>query len=125
MSILAPNHYKLQNADGSQTVEYWPDTAKLILQSGSGSQTFTGAQITVQPVLIGQLVSVVAQTTPQYQTVVSVLLPTISLQNGKQTASFSTQGVITNDYDPNSQAYGPVFDIYTQWVPLSGQADLV
>lgn len=124
MSILAPDHYKLQNADGTQTAEYWVGS-KLVLQQSGQSKTFTATDINVQANLIGNLVSVVAETFPDSsQLVFTVLLPAISLQNGKQTVSFQTQGVLTKHWNPNDQAYGPLYDTYT-WVPLSGVADLV
>src|SRR5579871_6603912 len=105
---LAPNHYKLQDAGNTITVEWWVGSKLVVTQSPDPAQTFTGSEITIGHPPIGTLVSVITQTFPDGQNLVTVLIPTISLQFANQDVSFQTIGIKTRRSNPNEQIYGPL-----------------
>jgi hypothetical protein len=126
MSVLAPNHFLLNSSDNMLSAEYWSDQQMLTVTSSTNPpQTYTGSQITTSNTPIGQLVSVATPIDPETESILSFLLPAISLLNGRSSASFQTFGVEDRHTNPNSQSLGPVYDNYAELFPLSGTANIV
>jgi|HubBroStandDraft_5_1064220.scaffolds.fasta_scaffold86089_3 hypothetical protein len=125
MSVLEPNHFLLNNAGNTVTIEYWSAQKKLTVTSAPNPvQTFTGAEITDSKTPIGRLISVSTPIDPETESILSFLLPAISLQSGNQTAAFQTLSITDRHTDPNSQSVGPVHDNYTE-AALSGTGNIV
>ena len=126
MSVLAPNHFLLNGSGSTLTIEYWSDQQKLTVTSPPDPlQTFTGSQITTSNTPIGRLISVATPVDPETESILSFLLPAISLQSGRDSASFQTYGIKDRHTNPNSQFTGPVHDNYAEPFPLSGTANIV
>ena len=126
MSFLAPNHYLLNNAANTLTIEYWSDQQKLtVTSSPNPPQTFTGALITVSNTPIGQLISVATPVDPETELILGFLLPAISLLSGRDSEPFQSYVIEDRHTNPNSQSVGPVHDNYTALFAVSGTANSV
>ncbi len=117
MANVEPNEYMLKG--GNITVNYltsgFQGQPTLGYNDGQQTKNFSGGAIRVTPTEIGKLVSVT--TVPSVDanhTLFSVLLPEIQLADNKQTQSFKTAGIVTNQKGPDSvpqTGAGETYDI--------------
>lgn len=128
-AVIEPNYYRLHDTLGGAEIVFDKHLATPILsyRVGTKTMTFNSESITIEPNLLGKLVTVTTHAMPDVRFVtLSFLIPNMKIPADANSLSFSSIAVITNHATPFiGQPLGGVTESYSSPVVLKGVAKAV